>query len=66
MNYILTVSVVWELCCSLYIGTFDSCDRAQAYYDSVLKESYAGYSCLHEDHVILPESFAHSYIQYTQ
>jgi hypothetical protein len=63
MNYILTVSVLWELCCSVYIGTFDSCDSAQAYYDARLRDSYAGMSCLHEDYVLLPEDHAHVYPQ---
>lgn len=59
LEYVLTVSVLWEDCCDTYAGSFDSCDSAQAYYEAHLESCYAGSSCLHEDYVMLPEGFEH-------
>lgn len=59
LEYVLTVSILWEGCCNIYAGSFDSCERAQVYYDRVLAEEYKGMSCLHKDYIILPKDFEH-------
>jgi hypothetical protein len=59
LEYVLTVSILWEGCCNIYAGSFDSCARAQEYYDTVLARDYGGMSCLHKDHIVLPKDFEH-------
>ena len=63
LEYILAVSLNLP-CCDTYIGTFQNCEQAQSYYTKLLYE-YEGYSCLHKDHIMLPEDFAHRYILFT-
>ena len=59
LEYVLTVSILWEGCCNIYAGSFDSCERAQIYYDAVLAKDYGGMSCLHKDYIVLPKDFEH-------
>ena len=59
LEYVLTISILWEDCCNIYAGSFDSCARAQQYYDVELAEDFKGMSCLHEDYVVLPPDFHH-------
>jgi len=60
LEYVLTVSILWEGCCNIYAGSFDSCDSAQKYYDTVLAKDYGGMSCLHRDYIVLPKAFEHT------
>jgi len=63
LDYVLTVSTVWEQCCNVYIGTFADCTVAQLYYDQFLHDVYKGMSCLHKDFVLLPPDHVHTYIE---
>jgi hypothetical protein len=59
LEYVLTVSILWERCCDTYAGSFDSCLAAHSYYELYLADSYGGSSCLHENMIILPAGFSH-------
>lgn len=59
LEYVLTVSILWEGPHDTYAGSFDSCEAAETHYREHLESCYAGSSCLHEDYVSLPEGFVH-------
>jgi len=63
LEYILAVSLKLP-CCDTYIGTFQNCEQAESYYQKVLYD-YEGYSCLHQDYIMLPKDFVHNYIMVT-
>ena len=64
LEYILAVSLHLP-CCDTYVGTFPSCEQAEAYYLELL-EDHEGYSCLHTDHAMLPKDFEHNYILFSK
>jgi len=63
LEYILAVSLKAP-CCDTYIGTFQNCEQAESYYEKVLYD-YEGYSCLHENFIMLPKDFEHKYVYVT-
>ena len=63
LEHILAVSLKLP-CCDTYIGTFQNCEQAESYYQKVLYD-YEGYSCLHQDYIMLPKDFVHNYIMVT-
>lgn len=62
LEYILTVSLDLP-CCDTYVGTFPSCEQAEAYYEEYYPK-HQGYSCLYADYIVLPKDFEHHYIQF--
>lgn len=63
LEYILAVSLKLP-CCDTYIGTFQNCEQAESYYQKVLYD-HEGYSCLHQNFIMLPKDFVHNYIMVT-
>lgn len=64
LEYILAISIQ-EACCDTYVGTFQNCDQAQSYYEQFYSDTHKGYSCLHQDYIVLPKGFEHKYILVT-
>lgn len=64
LEYILAVSLE-EPCCDTYIGTFQNCEQAESYYIEYL-EDHKGYSCLHQDYIMLPKDFEHKYMLFSK
>lgn len=60
LEYILAVSLQ-EPCCDTYVGTFQNCEQAESYYQAHYN-NHEGYSCLHQDYIMLPKNFEHNYI----
>lgn len=63
LEYILAVSLKLP-CCDTYVGTFQNCEQAESYYQKVLYD-HEGYSCLHQEFIMLPKDFVHNYIMVT-
>ena len=62
LEFVLTVSLLYEQCCDTYVGTFQNCEQAQAYYELTLQDLYKGMSCLHRDYVQLPNDHVDHYM----
>ena len=63
LEYILAVSLKLP-CCDTYVGTFANCEQADSYYQQTLSD-HEGYSCLHQEFIMLPKDFEHKYIYVT-